>query len=298
MKARLKRMVRSIWPRPVPPRPPAATDDPTFAGRKQRKLDRIRPLLADGAARATSSLWYDFLTDDLREQFRIVDTDNVSAHDYDYDAGEIVRQLASGFVLDCGAGLRRVYYDNVVNFEICDYPTTDVRGVGERLPFRSDVFDAVFSFSVLEHVRDPFAVAREMARVLKPGGRLYAVVPFLQPFHAYPHHYYNMTAQGLANLFAGLLDVEKQEVNTGGLPVFMLTWVLRRWAESLPPAARREFLNRRVSELVGDPLALVDRSFVAAMPEAVRFELAATTSLFARKPAATEAGPTGGPAGD
>jgi hypothetical protein len=26
-------------------------------------------------------------------------------------------------------------------------------------------------------------------------------VPFLQPLHGYPHHYYNMTGEGLRNLF-------------------------------------------------------------------------------------------------
>jgi len=187
-------------------------------------------------------------------------------------------------LLDCGAGLRNTYFDNVVNFEICDYATTDVRGVGECLPFRDNAFDAVFSFNVLEHVRDPFACARELVRVLKPGGRLYCVVPFLQPFHAYPHHYYNMTAQGLANLFADSIRIEKQEVNTGGMPVFMLTWILRRWVDGLPDAARRKFLAMRVSDLIGDPLAMIDRPFVKDLAEASRFELAATTSLFARKP--------------
>jgi SAM-dependent methyltransferase len=286
MMSRLRRLYRSIRPRPQsrPVNHPSVTDDPSFADRKRRKLARIRPLLLDDNHLEPQEHFYDFLTAELRDEFRITDTDNVSAHTYDGEACELIRQFANGIILDCGAGLRPIYYDNVVNFEVCAYPTTDVRGVGEALPFRSGVFDAVFSFSVLEHVRDPFAVAREMTRVLKPGGRLYAVVPFLQPFHAYPHHYYNMTAQGLVNLFAGGVVPERQEVNTGGHPVFMLTWVLRRWAESLPSTVRRQFLEQRVGDLVGDPLTLVGEPFAAELPEAVRFELAATTSLFARKP--------------
>jgi SAM-dependent methyltransferase len=99
------------------------------------------------------------------------------------------------------AGLRDIYYDNVVNYEIVDYDTTDVIGPGERLPFRDGVFDAVISIAVLEHVRDPFACAAEIVRVLKPGGELVCSVPFLQPLHGYPHHYYNMTPQGLRALF-------------------------------------------------------------------------------------------------
>ena len=76
-------------------------------------------------------------------------------------------------------GRRAVYFDNVVNFEIVPYDTTDVRGVGEELPFRDASFDAVVSIAVLEHVKDPFRCAREIARVLKPGGELICAVPFL-----------------------------------------------------------------------------------------------------------------------
>ena len=41
-----------------------------------------------------------------------------------------------------------------------------------RLTFRSDSFDAVFCFDSMHHMPDCTAAAREMERVLKPGGRL------------------------------------------------------------------------------------------------------------------------------
>ncbi|QEL15954.1 methyltransferase domain-containing protein [Limnoglobus roseus] len=269
---------------PPPPLPSGAVIDPAFAGRKRAKLDRIRPLLRDDLPHGETETFYDFLSDDLRTQFHITDTDNVSANNYDDHAARMIEIHSGGFVLDCGAGLRPVYYDNVVNFDICPYPTTDVRGVGERLPFKDGVFQAVFSFAVLEHVRDPFACAKEIMRVLVPGGRLYCVVPFLQPLHGYPHHYFNMSHEGLRSLFEDGMEIKRQEVPPSGQPIWTLTWLLRRWAAQLPESARRELLSHKVGDLLADPREYLDRSFVRDLPLEAQMELASTTALFAEKP--------------
>jgi SAM-dependent methyltransferase len=50
-------------------------------------------------------------------------------------------------------------------------------GVCESLPFADGSFDVVFSHEVLEHVQDDRAACREMARVLRPGGRAVIFVP-------------------------------------------------------------------------------------------------------------------------
>jgi len=161
----------------------------------------------------------------------------------------MISRHAEGLVLDCGAGLRDVYYENVVNYEIVDYDTTDVIGLGEALPFEDNVFDAVISIAVLEHVRNPFACAAEIIRVLKPGGELVCSVPFPQPLHGYPHHYYNMTTQGLRALFERALIIDDLSVVSEGLPVWSLTWIIRSWAEGLDEPARSEFLSMRLGDL-------------------------------------------------
>jgi len=51
------------------------------------------------------------------------------------------------------------------------------RAVGERLPYKNDVFDAVTSYQTLEHVQDVEAVLAEMLRVVRPGGVLHLRCP-------------------------------------------------------------------------------------------------------------------------
>jgi SAM-dependent methyltransferase len=227
---------------------------------------------------------YDFLTENLRREAAIVDTVNVSANLYPPDATALIERYADGLVLDCGAGKRGIYYENVVNLEVVDYDSTDILGVGEHLPFADASFDAVISIAVLEHVRDPFTCAREIARVLKPGGELYAEVPFLQPLHGFPHHYYNMTHQGLRALFEDYLTVGTQRVDPHGLPIKTLTWYLQEWAKGLPDAAREEFLSLRIGDLTQYSDEMLNKPWVRDLSEDSNFQLASVTSLRAHKP--------------
>ena len=52
---------------------------------------------------------------------------------------------------------------------------------GTRLPFDDDTFDRVIASEVLEHVTDDRAACAELARVLRPGGRLAVTVPAWLP---------------------------------------------------------------------------------------------------------------------
>ncbi|HEY4332302.1 MAG TPA: class I SAM-dependent methyltransferase [Ilumatobacteraceae bacterium] len=257
-----------------------------FAPEKRERLERIAPLLRTDMAYNVTANYFDFLSPALQREFHITSTDNVSANDYDEYATGLIAEHAQGVVLDCGAGLRAEIHDNVVNFEICSYPSTDVRGVGERLPFKDNVFDAVLSLSVLEHVRDPFACAREISRVLKPGGKLYCNVPLLQPLHGYPSHYFNMTHQGLRRLFEDALRIDRQFVSTAGQPSYAMCWIVQRWLAELPESEREHFAQMRLADFVVPAITLKDEPFVTSLSADAQFELACSTALLASKPAA------------
>lgn len=100
--------------------------------------------------------------------------------------------LAGKRVLEfgCGIGLYlreiRRYTPHVFGFDIEIERLQDgrARGVeglvaaaGERLPFADASFDVVFSNEVLEHVQDDRAACREIARVLRAGGRAVIFAP-------------------------------------------------------------------------------------------------------------------------
>lgn len=228
----------------------------------------------------------DFLPEEWKREFKIDDPAAISAHAYDEVATGIIEEVrrTGGKVLDCGSGLRANVDDTVICVEVTALPTVDVLAVNQRLPFRDGVFDAVLSLNVLEHVTDPFRCADELVRVLKPGGVLYCCMPFLQPEHGYPHHYFNATRSGLAQLFAGRLKTERTFVPGSGEPVWTLSWFLASYAAELPEEERRRFLRMRVHDVVNaPPQSLLEKNWVARLSDSGKWELASTTAGVFRK---------------
>jgi SAM-dependent methyltransferase len=63
-------------------------------------------------------------------------------------------------------------------------------------------FDAALLCSVLEHVRRPWEAARQLARVVRPGGLLYCQSHQTFPLHLHPGDYFRFTAEALREVFA------------------------------------------------------------------------------------------------
>jgi ubiquinone/menaquinone biosynthesis C-methylase UbiE len=60
--------------------------------------------------------------------------------------------------------------------------TNKVRGDIEHLPFKDESFDLITANVVLEHVKEPLAVLKEVRRILKPGGNFIFHTPNLMGY--------------------------------------------------------------------------------------------------------------------
>jgi SAM-dependent methyltransferase len=135
---------------------------------------------------------------------------------------EGLAQHAAGEMLDVGCGERpyaeffkpkiRRYWgleyppvaDNL-NPDVWNRPemlrtVVDVWGDAQRLPFASARFDTVLAAEMLEHIPDPDSCVREIARVVRPGGRLLLTVPLIAPLHQWPFDFYRYTPRGIEAL--------------------------------------------------------------------------------------------------
>lgn len=141
-------------------------------------------------------------------------------------------------VLDAGAGecaykpwfahCRYLGVDLSVGDGVWNYTNLDAFAALDALPFADESFDAVVSTQVLEHLEYPERCVTEMARVLKPGGRLLLTAPMAHFEHQVPHDFYRYTSFGLRSLVrrAGLSEPEIKPF--GGM--------FTRWAYELPRA--------------------------------------------------------------
>jgi SAM-dependent methyltransferase len=112
----------------------------------------------------------------------------------------------------------------------------DIIGDIHNLPFDDNSQEAIICLAVLEHVENPIKAAKELYRVLKPGGFLFVYVPFLYCYHpqeGYYGDYWRFTKDSLRFIFSDFSIIEIQNVR-GSLS----TWIY------LSPLGRITFINK------------------------------------------------------
>ena len=117
-----------------------------------------------------------------------------------------------------------------------------VCAAGEQLPFASEIFYAILSHEVLEHVQDDRAAVDEMVRTLQPGGRLVVFVPN----RGYPFETHGIYWRG--------------RYRFGNIP--LVNYLPRRLRDRLAPHVR-VYSSRDLEQLfAGQPVRIMVRTII------------------------------------
>jgi len=136
--------------------------------------------------------------------------------------GEASR-YARGSLLDVGCGEKpyhHIYSHHVRSYIGVDLPegnsSADVHADALNLPFKDGSFDTVVSFQVMEHVKEPHTMVREVTRILSPGGHAIVSAPHIWGLHEVPNDYFRFTEYGFRHLFeSNNLEVVKIQAMAG-----------------------------------------------------------------------------------
>ncbi len=149
---------------------------------------------------------------------------------------------ARGRFIDLGCG--DMPFRNLIEPSATSYDSLDLMPGDDAITYTADIqnmaeipdasYESALCLEVLEHLPDPFRAAREIMRVLSPGGTLIASVPHLSRIHEAPNDYYRFTEYGFRELLekAGF-QVELMQ-RRGGLATFLghqisVVWLGTLW---------------------------------------------------------------------
>lgn len=165
-----------------------------------------------------------------------------------------------GLIADIGSGPEKLGRE-FINVDVFPFPEVDVVADATHLPFKSNSLDGAVSESLFEHVPDATLVAKEMLRVVKPGGYIYVSAPFIHPYHASPDDFNRWTISGLRHMFPDL-EIINAGVRSGpwsALLMFMAYWlgvILSFGCRSVAPFLAHMFM------IIFGPLKYLDYFFM------------------------------------
>jgi ubiquinone/menaquinone biosynthesis C-methylase UbiE len=181
-----------------------------------------------------------------------------------------------------------------------DYPApgVDIVGSSVALPIASGCADVVLCSQVLEHVPDPSATLREIARVLKPGGVVLLSTHGTYVFHPHPHDYWRWTQEGLRKVFEdtpGLGDIDLFPCGgSGSCLTYLLAAYAYLWSRQRPFRKARGMVRALVVPWLNLSGLLLDR-VLARFRYPAPYSLIANFLVVARKTAPLPGGGGAGP---
>jgi SAM-dependent methyltransferase len=158
---------------------------------------------------------------------------------------EIVNQELETFdsILEVGAGaaISEIFLKQpIVRTDILPFNEFNVLGdcAMERLPFKDSSFDAVLAFDSIHHSDQPSKAILELLRVIRKGGKIIIVEPFVSPLSYLPYkifHYeetsWNFKEQGSIELSLRNLN---PETGDQGVSRFVINQLSNRRSTNFP----------------------------------------------------------------
>lgn len=166
---------------------------------------------------------------------------------------EELKEKESLEILDLGCGSKpyqQLFEGKIKTYVGLDFNkdlNSDIIGIGEYLPFKSNKFDVIISTQVLEHVDDPSKVIDEIHRVIKKGGFIILSTHGIWFKHT-PQDNWRWTDSGLEKMFQ---DFSYKKVISIGGAFLCLFQIINLYIAFLPIGKR--FLWA-VSNIMGSEL--------------------------------------------
>lgn len=108
------------------------------------------------------------------------------------------RVVGETLEIGSGPGFMRDLDPTVIRTDIV--PSVFISAIvdGHQLPFRDGQFSNVVMLDVLHHINRPIVLLKELSRVLKVGGRIIMVEPWITPFSTFIYTYLHQETCNLA----------------------------------------------------------------------------------------------------
>jgi len=172
----------------------------------------------------------------------------------------------NNYVVNLGSGVesffKRVFkpLKSLIRIGIPHDGKVNAYGDAMALPLKNDSVDLFFSSSVIEHLPDPEKAVSELFRTIKPGGLVYAEIPFIGAYHMAPYDYQRYTISGIESLFNrhGFKLVEKG-ICTG--PITALVLLFQHAIVEAIPIGPIQYLFRVTLTWILHPLKYLDFLF-------------------------------------
>lgn len=176
-------------------------------------------------------------------------------------------------MLDVGCGempylaLFDAHAREIVGMDTADNPQASLVGTIEAIPAEDASFDVVLCAQVLEHVDHPAQGVRELARVVRPGGRVLLSTHGAMVYHPNPVDLWRWTGTGLERLFRENGDWGSVTVSAGSGTAASLAMLNAIYLEHVLRRTPLRPLRGGVVSLLNRAARLLDRRVEALRDE-------------------------------